>query len=336
MLDALLHLEPLIGNTPVKSLRFDCRLSIKLEHVNYSGSIKDRAAYSILLNAIKRNEINKDTLIVESSSGNFAIALAMICKQIGLKFIPVIDPNINQENETVLRMLVEEVIKVDKPDHTNGYLLTRIEAVQELRRKHPNSFWTNQYENPDNYLGYYNTMGLEICNQFSQLDYVFIAVSSCGTITGISKRLKEHFPHIKVVAVDVEGSLLFSEKPRKRFVSGIGASKKSALVSIASIDDVVHVTHGEIIIGCRALLSEQGILSGASTGAVYQAIKKYALLHGIEPEAQVLFFSTDKGNSYLSNVYNEAWVQNVLYHTTEQVPVVLSETPLVLNGTSLS
>lgn len=335
MLDTLLKLQSLIGNTPVRDLKFDCNLSIKMENANYSGSIKDRAAYSILLNAIQRNEINQDTLIVESSSGNFAIALATICKQLGLKFIPVIDPNINPNNEKVLRMLVDEVVKVEKPDHTNGYLLTRIEKVKELCGQHPNSFWTNQYGNPDNYLGYYNTLGKEINDRFERLDYVFVAVSSCGTITGVSQRVKEKFPDVKIIAVDVEGSLLFSDIPQKRFVSGIGASKKSPWTEFANIDDVVLVTHGEIISGCHALLSEQGILGGASTGGVYKAIGKYFNDRPVSKDTQVVFFSTDKGDSYLSNIYNDAWVEKVLHHTQGNSPGVLEEAALHLNGTSL-
>ncbi|MFY0256432.1 2,3-diaminopropionate biosynthesis protein SbnA [Chitinophaga sp. 30R24] len=335
MLEKLLKVQSLIGNTPLRTLNFDCKLSVKMENANYSGSIKDRAAFNILYNAIKLNEINQHTLIVESSSGNFAIALAMICKQLGLKFIPVIDPNINADSEKILRMLVEEVVKVDKPDITNGYLLTRIEKVKELCQQYPNSYWTNQYGNPYNYLAYYHSLGKEICNHFERLDYIFIAVSSCGTITGVSKRVKEKFPDVKIIAVDVEGSVLFSDVPRKRFVSGIGASKKSQLVEEASIDGVVHVTHKELIKGCRTLLSEQGVLGGASSGAVYAAIKKYFTHHPLSKDMQVLFFSTDKGDSYLSNVYNDAWVERVLHQTEAPIPAIMLEVPVIPNGTSL-
>lgn len=313
MLSSLEKISGLIGNTPVVELNMPgISLFTKLEYRNYSGSIKDRAALSILSNAIRSGRINSDTLIVESSSGNFAIALARICKDLGLTFIPVIDPNINRENEAMLRLFTDKVVKVEKEDSTGGYLLTRIETVKELCAQHPNSFWTNQYDNPDNFKGYYNTLGKEICDRFEQLDYMFIAVSSCGTISGISRKVKEKFPDITIVAVDIEGSVIFNIPPQKRYVSGLGSSKVPSILENAIIDEIMIVTHEELVAGCHDLVREQNIFAGASSGAVYAAIKTYFNSHAIQGTPVTLFCCADRGDSYINNVYDRKWVNNMM------------------------
>ncbi|ASZ13241.1 2,3-diaminopropionate biosynthesis protein SbnA [Chitinophaga sp. MD30] len=313
MISSLQRISHLIGNTPVVPLDYPgISLYAKLEYKNYSGSVKDRAALSILSNAIHNNRIDNETLIVESSSGNFAIALSRLCKDLGLRFIPVIDPNINAENEAIIRLFNEEVVKVDQVDSTGGYLLTRIEKVKEICAQNPNSFWTNQYENPDNYMGYYHTLGKEICDRFEQLDYLFIAVSSCGTIAGVSKRVKEKFPNVTIVGVDLEGSVIFGTPPKKRYVSGLGASKVPAILKYATIDETMHVSHEQLVSGCHELVRDHNIFAGASTGAVYSAIDSYFSSRAIEGNPNVLFICADKGDSYINNVYNEQWVNNMM------------------------
>jgi len=324
MIDELKKVSALIGNTPLRRLKNEhAHLHAKLEYANLTGSIKDRAAFNVLYQAIKRGEINQETTIVESSSGNFAIALATICSLLGLRFIPVIDPNVNKDNEKLLRYMVREVVKVSKPDHTGGYLLTRIQTVQDLCQQNPNSYWPNQYANPDNYLSYYHTLGVELCQSFTELHYAFIAVSSGGTITGTSRRLKEKFPNVKIVAVDVEGSVIFGTKPAKRYVSGIGASKVPVTLKNAIIDDVVMVSHADLFQGCQDLLSQQSVFGGASAGAVYCAANRYLSTHcgtnsnGHKPNA--VFICPDKGSSYLDTVYNQQWIKTVNSQQNEYV-----------------
>jgi N-(2-amino-2-carboxyethyl)-L-glutamate synthase len=313
MLSLLEQIKPLIGNTPVVELQHDSvSLYAKLEFKNYSGSIKDRAAYNILWSAIRSNRINNDTLIVESSSGNFAIALARICRHIGLRFIPVIDPNINHENEAMLRLFTDHVEKVSKEDSTGGFLLTRIDKVRQICTENPNSFWTNQYDNPDNYMGYYHTLGKEICDHFDQLDYIFLAVSSCGTIAGLSRSVKEKFPHAVIVAVDIEGSVIFNAPPQKRYISGLGSSKVPSILKFAIVDEIMHVTHEEIVAGCHNLLKQHNIFGGASTGAVYCAINNYFGSREAAEKPVVLFCCADKGDSYINNIYNRNWVNDMM------------------------
>src|SRR6266498_503271 len=122
-------------------------LFAKLEYVNPVGSIKDRAAYWILKRAAERGEIGEETTVIESSSGNFAAALAAYTHLVGLRFIPVIDPNISGTYESFLRRICPTVVKVEDLDDTGGYLKTRLETVKELCATIPNHYWTNQYGN---------------------------------------------------------------------------------------------------------------------------------------------------------------------------------------------
>jgi N-(2-amino-2-carboxyethyl)-L-glutamate synthase len=311
--DKLTVIGAFIGDTPLRKLACDeADLFVKLEYNNYSGSIKDRAVFNILSHAIDDGLIDEDTTIVESSSGNFAISLASMCRVIGIKSTVVIDPNINYDYEQVLRVLATEVIKVTERDHTGGFLLTRIETIQRLRTSIPNVFWTNQYENPNNYTAYYYGLGVEICKAFDELDYVFIGVSTCGTITGISMRIKEKFPNVTVVAVDIEGSVIFGEQPKKRHISGLGASKVPLILSNAMIDQVINVSELNIVKGARMLLEEQAIFGGASAGAMYYAARTFFQNKTFSKKPKALFLCPDKGTAYLDNIYNEQWVKENL------------------------
>ena len=150
----------------------------------------------------------------------------------------MIDPNITGSYENFLRRTCAQVVKVEERDDTGGFLKTRLAKVEELCRTLPHAFWTNQYGNPDNTDAHYNTTGLEICNAFEgkSLDYVFLGVSSGGTISGVSKRVKQHFPNAKIIAVDAVGSVIFGGPPKKRYIPGIGSSIVPPLVSKAMID----------------------------------------------------------------------------------------------------
>ncbi len=307
MIEKIEGLKGLIGKTPVMKLKSpNVDLFVKLEYANLTGSIKDRAAYHIIREAILEGKINQSTTIVESSSGNFAISLACLCRHLGLEFIPVIDPNIVPGYEKLLNLLVSKVVKVNERDKTGGYLLTRIRTVEQLIKSEENIFWTNQYENPNNFKAYFK-MGDEVNQALPQLDYLFIGVSSGGTIIGLSQRLKEHNPSLKIVAVDVEGSVVFDQKPKKRHVSGIGSSKKPVFMGKAIIDDIIHVSEAEIISSCHALLKEHTIFGGASAGASYAAIKNYFGDRKAIHRPKVLFLCPDRGSSYIDTIYDDQW-----------------------------
>jgi cysteine synthase A len=279
----------------------------KLEYVNPVGSIKDRPAYWILQRAVERGDICEETTVIESSSGNFATALATFTHLLGLRFIPVIDPNISGTYESFLRRICPTVVKVEDRDDTGGYLKTRLQKVKELCATIPNAYWTNQYGNPDAMEAHYELTATEICADFDSLDYVFLGVSTAGTIAGMSRRLKEHYPDIRIIAVDTEGSVIFGGAPRKRYIPGVGSSIVPQLLSHAKIDDVVLISERETVQACRELLDTHGLFVGGSSGTAYAAVKRYAARMSASEHPTVLFLCADRGTPYLDTVFDPTW-----------------------------
>jgi cysteine synthase A len=285
-------------------------LFAKLEYVNPVGSIKDRAAYWILKRAADRGEIDERTTVIESSSGNFASALAAFTRLIGVRFIPVIDPNISPTYESFLRRLCPTVVRVEERDDTGGFLKTRLDMVKQLCATTPGAYWTNQYGNLDAVEAHYRLTAGEICAEFDSLDYVFIGVSTAGTIAGVSRRLKECYPGVRVIAVDTEGSVIFGGPPRKRTIPGIGSSIVPPLVLQAVIDDVVLIPERETVGACGEMLMTHGLFVGGSSGSAYAAVKRYAAkMTGTRPT--VLFLCADRGTAYLDTVFDPAWASRL-------------------------
>src|SRR6059036_945988 len=282
-------------------------LFAKLEYVNPVGSIKDRAAYWILTRAAQRGEISEETTVIESSSGNFATALAAFTHLVGLQFIPVIDPNISSTYESFLRRICPTVVKVEERDDTGGFLKTRLQMVKHLCATTPNAYWTNQYANPDAVEAHYELTAGEICADFDSLDYVFISVSTAGTIAGMSRRLKERYPKVRIIAVDAKGSVIFGGKQRKRHIPGIGSSIVPQLLSHARIDDVVLISERETAQACRELLTTHGLFVGGSSGTAFAAVKRYAARMAADKRPTVLFLCADRGTPYLDTVFDPTW-----------------------------
>jgi cysteine synthase A len=282
-------------------------LFAKLEYANPIGSVKDRPAYWILKRAAERGEICDQTTVIESSSGNFAAAVAAFTHLLGLRFIPVIDPNISSAYESFLRGICPTVVKVEERDDTGGFLKTRLQMVKHLCTTIPNAYWTNQYENPDAMGAHYELTAAEICNDFDSLAYVFICVSTAGTIAGVSRRLKEHYPGIRVIGVDAEGSVIFGGAPRKRHIPGAGSSIVPPLLAQARIDDVVLVPERETAEACRELLMTHGLFVGGSSGTAFAAVKRYAARMAGTRRPRVLFLCADRGTPYLDTVFDPRW-----------------------------
>ncbi|MEL6535052.1 MAG: 2,3-diaminopropionate biosynthesis protein SbnA [Bacteroidota bacterium] len=309
-----------VGHTPCVALKIPdaapVQVFAKLEMNNPTGSVKDRAASHILSTLLAQGTIDKDTTIIESTSGNFGVALSAFCKYHGLRFIAVVDPHITLINEMLIAANGAEIVKVDQADDFGGYLLSRIATVRELTQSIENCYWVNQYENPLNAEAYYLSLGGEICEQFSELDYLFIGVSSGGTITGLSRKMKENFPDIRIVAIDVAGSKIFEgNSPRKRFIPGIGSSMRPPILQQAYIDDVVIVDDLDTCQGCQDLLAHQSIFAGGSSGSVYAGLQRYFADRKLEQPANALALLPDRGERYFNTVYNAEWVQKVVSHS---------------------
>jgi cysteine synthase A len=303
------------GNTPLINLS-GCinpliNLYIKLESYNPTGSIKDRAAFYILNKLLSENMIDSNTEIIESSSGNFGIALAYFCKMFGVKFTCVIDPNILPINEILIQTFGGKILKATERDEFGGYLINRINIIKDLLAQKKNLYWVNQYENPLNAMAYYETLGNEICNFTDKIDYFFIGVSSGGTITGLSMRIKEKYPSAKIIAVDVDGSIIFGGEPKKRIIPGIGSSIIPKILQQSHIDDVVIVSERETIDCCHELLHKYYLFAGGSSGSVYAAIKKYFSECKINEPTNVLTIFPDRGDRYVTTIYDECWCKKI-------------------------
>ena len=308
MLTRLAMVGRAMSRTPLVQLRHDqLDLFAKLEYANPNGSSKDRSAYWILRRAVERGEITEGTTIVESSSGNFAISLASFCRWLGLAFIPVIDPNVNASTEAYLRQLCDRVEKVTESDDAGGYLSSRLDRVHELRTELPLAYWPNQYANPDAIEAHDRLTGAELCADLQHIDYLFVGVSTGGTIAGLSSRVKRVHPEARIIAVDAEGSVIFGGPPAKRRLPGLGSSIVPPLVGKAHIDDVVMVSEVDAVRGCNHLFERHGLYAGGSTGSVYAAIERYFAGYS-GPRLTVAFLCADRGTGYTDTVYHPEWV----------------------------
>jgi cysteine synthase A len=312
MLTNILHN---VGNTPLISIDINenIRLCVKLEFYNPTGSVKDRAAHYVIKKALMDGIINNETTLIESSSGNFGVALSAYANLNGLKFICVIDSNTSPVNESIIASYGAEIIKITEPDKYGGYLLNRIEKIKSILKESDNMYWVNQYENPLNAEAYYESLGGEMCRDApdGNIDYVFLGVSSGGTITGVSRRIKEEFPDAKIVAVDIFGSIIFGDTPAKRYIPGIGSSMRPKILNRAMIDDVVWVTEVETVQSCRELLKKHFVCAGGSSGSVLAAVKKYFSLRKVTHPVNVMCIFADRGDRYMNTVYNDGWYKEL-------------------------
>jgi len=306
-----------VGNTPLVEIKLRdkpvLQLFAKLEFCNPTGSVKDRAASYVIKRILDEGIIDKDTVLIESSSGNFGVALSAYSKMNGLKFICVIDENTSPVNEMLIKSQGAQIIKIKEQDEYGGYLLNRIGKVEEIVNETSNIYWINQYENPLNAEAYYQTLGNEICNGFDDnIDYIFLGVSSGGTITGVSQRIKKKFPNAKIIAVDIFGSVIFGNTPKKRYIPGIGSSMVPRILQSALIDDIVYVDEIETVEGCKELLQDHAIFAGGSSGSVYAAIRKYFSIREIKETVNVVCIFPDRGERYYNTVYDDCWCNQYL------------------------
>ncbi|MFD0674602.1 2,3-diaminopropionate biosynthesis protein SbnA [Cohnella sp. GCM10027633] len=305
-----------IGHTPLIRLRRLFRHAPfevygKLEWMNPGGSAKDRPALTMLREAISRGEVTKDSVIIESSSGNLAISLAQLCKYVGLRFICVVDPRTTEQHKSIIRAFGGEVDLVSVPDERTGeFLPARIRRVRQLAEEIPHAYWTNQYANPDNAAAHRETTMKEIGDALGPIDYLFCGVSSCGTLSGCMAYVRSRGWATKLVAVDVSGSVIFGGEKGSRKFPGLGAAIVPGLYREDIADIVSKVSDIECVRGCRALVRDEAILAGASSGGVISAI--LGLSEGIPAGAVCAAILPDRGERYLTTVYDDDWVRREL------------------------
>jgi len=302
-----------IGHTPLVRLNqvfrdIDFKLYAKLEMLNPGGSIKDRTAISILEAGIRSGAITKDTVIIESSSGNMGIGLAQACSVYGIRLICVVDAKTTMQNIHILRAYGAEIDCISEPDRTTGeFLQARIERVQYLLKTVKNSFWPNQYANLQNPRAHYRTM-MEICAATgNRLDYLICAISTCGTMRGCAEFVRANKLPTKIIAVDAVGSVIFGGEKSKRLIPGHGAAITPPLFQRDLAHECIHVRDLDCVIGCRRLARREAILAGGSSGAVISAVGK--MLHRLPAGATCVVILPDRGERYLDTIYSNEWVE---------------------------
>jgi len=302
----------IIGNTPLVELTrvFDSihfRLFAKLESVNPGGSIKDRPAISIIKQALETGEIGPGTVVVESSSGNMGIGLAQACLYFGLRFICVVDKKTTSQNIRILKAYGAEIDMVSEPDpYTGEFLQARIDRVNYLLNSLEKGFWPNQYANLYNPISHHQTMEEIVTALGGELDYLFCATSTCGTIRGCAEYIRQNNLPTKILAVDAVGSAIFGSRKTKRLIPGHGAAVVPELFQPDLADRCVHVTDLDCIVGCRRLVQREAILAGGSSGAVLMAVDR--VKHEIPAGAICAVIFPDRGERYLETIYSDEWV----------------------------
>lgn len=302
-----------IGNTPLVRLRqvfggLPFRLYAKLEALNPGGSIKDRPAHDIIVDAMERMEIDSETTVVEASSGNMGIGLAQVCAYYGLRFICVVDTRTTDQNIQILKAYGATVDVVREPDPESGDVLqTKLDRVGEIVETTPNSFWPNQYANRNNSRSHHRTMREIVEQAGGTVDYLFCATSTCGTLRGCAEYVRRHGLSTQVIAVDAEGSVIFGGPPCERLLPGHGTARTPELFRPDLADRHIHVTDLDCVVGCRELMRQEAILAGGSSGGVLMAVG--ALRHEIEPGSACVMIFPDRGERYLDTVFSSGWVK---------------------------
>ncbi|MEX2564383.1 MAG: 2,3-diaminopropionate biosynthesis protein SbnA [Cyclobacteriaceae bacterium] len=300
-----------VGNT--KLLRLDrifpesgLEIYAKLENLNPGGSFKDRSSINIIQKAINLGKITKNTVIIESTSGNMGVGLAQACLYFGLKLILVIDPLINPHTEKLLVTFGARLIRVKQKDDSGSYLMSRLDKVKSLVKQEPNSFWTNQYENNSNPEAQ-RLIARELLDQMdNKLDYLFVGTGTGGTIMGCLREIQYRGLETIVVPVDVMGSKIFDAPKGNKKIPGIGAGQKSNFILPEYLHLPVYVDDRESVMGCRKLLQREAILAGGSTGAVVAAISKMRC--HLRKNSKIAFLISDSGERYLTTIYDNDWV----------------------------
>ncbi|MET7338171.1 2,3-diaminopropionate biosynthesis protein SbnA [Nonomuraea sp. NPDC005650] len=284
-------------------------LYLKCEGFNFAGSVKLKAAAEMVAAAERDGLIGLDSVLVESSSGNLGVALAMVAADRGLRFVCVTDPRCNTASRRLMRSLGAEVVVVEAQDANGGYLNSRISHVRDLCASDPRYVWLNQYANPGNWRAHYLHTAPAIARSFPGLEVLFVGAGTTGTLMGCARYFKERGAPVTIVAVDAVGSVTFGGVPERRMVPGLGTSVRPELVDESWLDDVVHVPEPDTIMACHSLAA-RGFLFGGSTGTVVSGASRWLAekYPGEEPVAVAV--SPDLGERYLDSIYEEGWLRD--------------------------
>jgi N-(2-amino-2-carboxyethyl)-L-glutamate synthase len=281
-------------------------VNLKMEGLNAGGSIKMKPAMYMVETLERRGILKPGSRLVESSSGNLGLALAVVCAVKGYAFTCVSDPNLSPQTARLIRSYGADVVLVEKRDANGGYLASRIELIRSWLALDPDLVWVNQYANVDNVRAHERSTGPEILAQFSAPDFVFIGAGTTGTLGGVSRHLRRRSPRTRIIAVDSVGSVTFGAPPGKRYIPGLGTSRRPEIARLSEFCAVEFVPEQEAIGMCRKL-SRRGLLLGGSTGTVLAAVARWS--DRLSSADCIVAISPDFGDRYVDTVYDDAWVK---------------------------
>ena len=296
--------DELIGKTPLLELshiedeyKLEANIIAKIEYFNPAGSVKDRIAKKMIDEAIKEGKINKDTVLIEPTSGNTGIGLASVAAAKGLKLIVTMPETMSVERRNIIKAYGAEIVLTEGAKGMKG----AIEKANELAKEYPNSFIPGQFDNPNNPKVHFETTGPEIYEDTDGKVDIFVAgVGTGGTITGVGAYLKSKNKDIKVVAVEPESSPVLSEgKSGPHKIQGIGAGFVPKVLDTSIYDEIIRVSNEDAFATGKLIGKKEGILVGISSGAaVFAAIE---LAKKEENKGKnIVVLLPDTGDRYLS------------------------------------
>lgn len=283
----------LIGKTPIYQLP-NTNIYVKLEKYNVGGSVKDRAVLGMLQAAREQGRIYEDSIIVEATSGNTGIALAMVGAILHIKTVIIMPESMSKERRELIKAYGAQLILTPKETGMKGAL----ERANEILEKYPNAFTLGQFVNPANPDMHYRTTGTEIVEQVPNVDVFVAGIGTGGTFTGVTRRLKEHNPNLKAIAVEPTGSPAITEgKGGPHKIQGIGAGFIPENFDQTLMDGVQTVSDEEAFSEVQTFMRESGISIGLSAGAAIVAAKRMAREL---PKANIVVIAPDGVEKYLS------------------------------------
>lgn len=310
-----------IGNTPLVRLNsvvdgLPCQIYAKVEFFNPGGSVKDRVGWTIVEDAEQSGLLKPGGTIVEATSGNTGVGLAIAAAMKGYKTIFVMPDKQSQEKISVLRAYGARVVVTPtavEPEDPRSYYSVAKRLVEET----PNAILANQYHNPINPKTHYDATGPEIWRQTGGKITHFVAgLGTGGTISGTGKYLKEQNRDIQVVGVDPEGSILYDLHKTGEMVEaegylteGIGEDFLPTTLDLTTVDEMERVNDKDTFLMTRRIVREEGIFCGASCGAAVLGAVRYAKRKKLGPDDLVVVILPDSGSRYLSKVYNDDWMR---------------------------
>lgn len=307
-----------IGNTPIiklnKAIPGPHEFYAKMEYFNPGGSVKDRIAFAMIEAAEKRGELKPGGTIIEATSGNTGLGLALVAVVKGYQCIFVMPDKISEEKRAILRAYGARVVITPtgvEPEDSRSYL----SVAKLLVQKTPNSFYANQYHNPDNVKQHYKVTGPEIWKQMDgQIDVFVAGAGTGGTISGTGRFLKEKNPQVKIVCPDPVGSILYDlfyhkkvvNPPTSYKVEGVGEDMLPDNVHMDVIDAMVQVNDSEAFAMTRRLIAEEALCVSPSSGLALVGAMKFA--QTLKKPSKIVVMLADSGKAYLSKAFNDRWM----------------------------